>query len=312
MSFNLIPFGYHTDTDRLLDISEVQSGKDNGCVCPSCDTPLIARQGSKNDWHFAHASRKVYEETTQECEYSFYVSVRMMVRQLVGKQLVMSLPEYKSTLVSPLSCGNKKITIPFTVTPYSETTITDIEVEKVFDDVVFDFIGNVGSFKFMVFLSHEGRGLPDDFKDEAYSGFGILDISLKEVSTLLFKQTGEKSAYKVILLNFIKNNLTAKTWVNHPRYEKAKSEAVRKLNEFRQQFLVDGVIHDEEIDKFLMPQWLSKEQDIQEFSIPQRKLKKQDVLKEKHPSFQCEKCKTMWRNSQSGSKDKLTCPVCEN
>jgi len=97
VSFNLIPFGYHKNTGKYLDVFEVPKGKASGCVCPSCDTPLIARHGTVNDWHFAHASRKVYEKTTQKCEYSFFLSVRMMVRQFVGTTLSIHLPEQNST-----------------------------------------------------------------------------------------------------------------------------------------------------------------------------------------------------------------------
>ncbi|WP_439606192.1 hypothetical protein [Hydrogenophaga sp.] len=35
-------------------IGEVQRGADCGCACPECAKPLVARQGSANDWHFAH------------------------------------------------------------------------------------------------------------------------------------------------------------------------------------------------------------------------------------------------------------------
>lgn len=35
-------------------IGEVDRGADCGCVCPVCGSPLVARQGMSNDWHFAH------------------------------------------------------------------------------------------------------------------------------------------------------------------------------------------------------------------------------------------------------------------
>lgn len=35
-------------------IGEVERGAECGCRCPECASPLVARQGLANDWHFAH------------------------------------------------------------------------------------------------------------------------------------------------------------------------------------------------------------------------------------------------------------------
>ncbi|MEC8880010.1 MAG: competence protein CoiA family protein [Pseudomonadota bacterium] len=76
IDLTLIPFGLRVNDDYLVDVSHVERGRRCRCICPSCKTPLIARQGDKKTWHFAHASRAVYEETHRKCEYSFFVSVR--------------------------------------------------------------------------------------------------------------------------------------------------------------------------------------------------------------------------------------------
>ncbi len=94
MDFNLIPFGLSEKDGRFLDVSKVPRGKQCGCICPSCKTPLIARHGNINEWHFAHASRTGYLKTETECEFSFYVSVRLMARQIVDDTLSMALPAY--------------------------------------------------------------------------------------------------------------------------------------------------------------------------------------------------------------------------
>jgi competence CoiA-like predicted nuclease len=59
---NKIPFGLRESDNALVDVSDVQNGKQCGCVCPSCHTPLEARQGDINAWHFAHASKNVYKQ----------------------------------------------------------------------------------------------------------------------------------------------------------------------------------------------------------------------------------------------------------
>lgn len=77
----LIPFGVHKESNRLVDVGSVAKGKACGCICPSCQTPLIARQGHEKEWHFAHRSHDVHNETRKECDYSLPVSIRMMIRQ---------------------------------------------------------------------------------------------------------------------------------------------------------------------------------------------------------------------------------------
>lgn len=54
---NLIPFALSLNTNLLVDVDDVQSGKKCGCICPSCNIPFIARKGDVNEWHFAHDSQ---------------------------------------------------------------------------------------------------------------------------------------------------------------------------------------------------------------------------------------------------------------
>ena len=88
---NRIPFGLASDDGSLVDVENVPRGAKCGCVCPSCKTPLVARQGGEKEWHFAHASQRIYKRTKNECQYSFYVSVRLMARQLIGDEITMRL-----------------------------------------------------------------------------------------------------------------------------------------------------------------------------------------------------------------------------
>ena len=35
-------------------VGDVDRGAACGCFCPDCSSPLVAKQGSANEWHFAH------------------------------------------------------------------------------------------------------------------------------------------------------------------------------------------------------------------------------------------------------------------
>lgn len=42
--------------DVIKFVGEVAKGGDCGCFCPACRSPLVAKKGRINEWHFAHES----------------------------------------------------------------------------------------------------------------------------------------------------------------------------------------------------------------------------------------------------------------
>lgn len=55
-------------------IGDVQRGADCGCACPECAKPLVARQGSANDWHFAHEA----SQERPECKAGAFNMLRRL------------------------------------------------------------------------------------------------------------------------------------------------------------------------------------------------------------------------------------------
>lgn len=81
---SLIPFSLRLIEQQFVDVSEVERGKNCGCVCPSCKTALISRQGKVNEWCFAHAAKGSADSIENECEFSFWVSIALMAKQIVS------------------------------------------------------------------------------------------------------------------------------------------------------------------------------------------------------------------------------------
>jgi len=148
--FNLIPFGYNSADETFVDVENVPRGAKCGCICPACKTPLIARQGEEKEWHFAHASRKVYEKTQKECEFSFYLSVRMMARQIIGDELKIRLPEYKDSVSSYIPALGYPLHESFVVSESKEICLSNVMVESSFEGVAVDIVGYISDFKFVV------------------------------------------------------------------------------------------------------------------------------------------------------------------
>ena len=91
---SLIPFGLQRSSDRLVDVARVPRGSECGCICPSCSVPLVARQGDIKEWHFAHRSRDASTNVAQRCDYSLFMSIRLMFRQLSIDGIQYRTPEY--------------------------------------------------------------------------------------------------------------------------------------------------------------------------------------------------------------------------
>ncbi len=90
----LFSFGLQTTDRWLVDVSEIPQGASYGRICPACHASLIARQGVVKQLHFAHASRGVEGDDIRQCEYSFFLSVALMAKQLFLECSGLVLPDH--------------------------------------------------------------------------------------------------------------------------------------------------------------------------------------------------------------------------
>jgi hypothetical protein len=204
MDLNLIPFGLIESNDELVDVAVVKRGKQCGCICPSCRTPLVARYGETNVWHFAHAFKNVYEKTKNECVYSFYLSVMLMARQLVGSKITLTLPSYQSCVqehVTELSFFSFQE--DFTVTQEKDITIEKIQVETNFSGVPVDIIGGIHGFEFVIYFTHPKRAVPTELTNPINLKCGIISIALDSLPELFLEARRNKTKYKDVLIDLL-------------------------------------------------------------------------------------------------------------
>lgn len=220
--FTKIPFGLRESDEQLVDVYDVENGLRCGCICPSCKTPLESRQGQERVWHFAHASRKVYGKTKNECDYSFYLSVRLMARQLIDSQIVLALPEYRGAVCHPEDCSMRQ---EFVVTPEKDITVENVRVESTFENVAVDVIGTVKSYNFIMYFTHPERAVPDQLFDPVNKNCGIVEIKLDSLFADFANAKELGKSYHDILSSFLSTNLLAKKWIFHPRYKQCEEAA---------------------------------------------------------------------------------------
>ena len=228
----LIPFGLRKLDEKFCDIADVPRGKKCGCICPSCKAPLIARQGKVNHWHFAHASRQVFQETRSNCEFSFFVAVRMMARQTIGEQIEITLPAYRGEVSEYVANYGQRLNEQFIVAKQQKITITNMEVERSFLGIPVDVYGLVGDFNFIIYFTHRGRDIPQALRNPPDTKCGIIGVSLDRLYSLYFVD-GEKSmkSYLKALNDFLVNDISSKQWIFHPKFKRLEELAKLKLAE---------------------------------------------------------------------------------
>ena len=229
--FNHIPFGLRESDESIVDVYAVKRGRACGCVCPSCRTPLIARQGEEKVWHFAHASRDVYDRTTQECDFSFYVSVRLMARQLIGSRLTLALPDYRNRVTQYVEDLHQTRTLDYLVTEARSVELEHVEVETWFADVAVDVKGKVGDFDFVVYLIHPGRAVPTELESLDGAKAGVIAIDLQGMAGALARVKEAGGTYAQALGEFLAKNIASKRWVYHPRNAMMRQKAEAELAE---------------------------------------------------------------------------------
>lgn len=227
INLNLIPFGLETQTGQLIDVTDVPSGKGCGCICPSCKTPLVARKGEINEWHFAHLSRGTYSATEDACDFSFYVSARMMARQLIDHDLQLLLPELAISVADIINFD--LVERKRTVTESRLISISNCHAEQRFYNAEVDIVGEVGGIPFGIYFTHPGREIPFDLDIPDGERCGIIAISLSSLPMKFVMAKQKKISYREVLQNLLAEDTQSKSWVYHPRYKPIEEALKREL-----------------------------------------------------------------------------------
>lgn len=215
-NFNLIPFGLHTPSASLKDVGSVNKGSQCDCICPSCKTPLIARQGEVKEWHFAHQSRGTKKITETPCEYSLEVSLRLMMKQLLEEGVDFYLPEYSKSFSVPLPGTANSYIKTVIISPEAKVKFDGVEIEKRNDDVLFDLVLTKGKHRLYVYITYHGRPFPQHL---LYGKPVHPIIEFNAIALLNAFSETKTGQYKEVLNTFLASTVMGKKWRSHPREE---------------------------------------------------------------------------------------------
>lgn len=225
MDLTLVPFGYRVAEDQLVDVQQVPSGKKCGCICPSCHAPLVARHGKKIVWHFAHDSKGELKNKLEKCSFSFYVSARMMARQLIGNRVSINLPRLQVALTEKDPFSNDHLEVSRLVTEARTVLLDDILLDSKIGENRVDLSGLIDGYRLAFVFTHPGRDEFDHLADLNEQKTGIVEISLKGLMAKFHGQKESNTSYSDMLTEFITTDLFSKKWIYHPRLRETEQLA---------------------------------------------------------------------------------------
>ncbi|ECN1504218.1 hypothetical protein YT21_24285 [Salmonella enterica subsp. enterica serovar Newport] len=223
---NHIPFGLREEDQMYADVADVPKGRLCGCVCPSCHLPLIARQGKVNRWHFAHAGRKV-GDIAQSCQYSFFVSVRAMARQIIEPGFRLFKPGYTGQ-ISERRHG-KLFSESFCVTDPGTITLGTVRKECLFEQTVVDICTEVNGYPLVIYFSHPERRVPVSLEKPDNKRCGVLGIDLTGMEALFLTKNAASDRFDEVIKTFIEGDEHSKKWIYYPDKPSVRAGARARL-----------------------------------------------------------------------------------
>lgn len=152
-----------------------------------------------------------------------------MARQIIGREIEIALPEYKDSVTEYLPQFGREINEVFTISEQQKIILTNVQIEANYLGVPVDLLGHIGDFSFIIYFTHPGRDVPQEFFNPHNAKCGIISISLADLSILFRNSRISKGSYRTTLHDFLVNNISSKEWVFHPRYRRYVENAKRKL-----------------------------------------------------------------------------------
>ena len=129
------PIGLHYGVreGELIHVSEASRGLSCECVCPACSARLVAKQGRRREYHFAH-------EAGDPCQYGGETALHLAAKEILAKRKVIVLPA-----VQVRFCNK---TLP--IAPEKRYHLGSTKLEYRMTNVVPDVLAHVGDHPLLI------------------------------------------------------------------------------------------------------------------------------------------------------------------
>ena len=231
-----VPFGQDKTTGEWKDVAEVERGLACGCICPSCHLPLSAHQGDEREWHFTHHTRNTPKVEIVDCEFSFEVSVRMMIHQLLREGASLKLPAYFKPVSVPKVLREQS---PAQVMVFKELELNGPAAVKLTVDADFcghkvDALYEFNKASLVIYLEYRGRKCQLERRLLHELNTGVATLNIDALSTFFYHQpmveAGKLGIARAQLLGWLQTSIKAKDWYYHPREKACTAKRDEDIN----------------------------------------------------------------------------------
>jgi hypothetical protein len=211
---NKIPFGLKDGV--MVEVSDVESGRACGCVCPACKRPLQARKGQIKAHYFAHHSTA----EAVPCASGFETSIHLMAKQIVDEDRSLVFPELIIRQEAEDLLGgyhSEEIWLEKSGVRFFDS----VELEKGLDDMRPDITAYVGDEPILIEVAVTSFADDDKKRKIRKRQLPAIEIDLRSINYTITKND---------LRELFNSASTPNKWLSHPRAEEAKRSLKTKLD----------------------------------------------------------------------------------
>lgn len=206
---------------KLVHINEAERGKQCNCVCPDCETSLIARQGDVTAWHFAHSQ-------PVECygESVLHKVAKQIISEAAGSQKKFLIPGLEKELVAEDVIGK-----PYVVNwKYSQNSLLIAEAKEeiaigngLITDILISSNSLDSKLAVEIFVTHK----KSEFDIQKFSEIkhDVIEIDLSNVDPLADRNTIEEQVLNSPNRYWLFNKEESEQWVLFQKQLQAYNES---------------------------------------------------------------------------------------
>lgn len=201
MSSLLIPFAKRRSDDTFVGPEEVPRGLACSCVCPACEHPVQAHQGTEKAWYFAHAKGS-------DCAEAYEISVHEKAKQLLKERKELLVPAL--VIVESAQDALGRVLVEREIAFETKTVaLESCKSGKTVQDVSPDILGELNGHRVIVEITVFHRLMPEKRERIKNTGLASMEIELSR-----FKST---QATRELLEAELFLNPENRRWIFHPR-----------------------------------------------------------------------------------------------
>lgn len=203
----LLPFAIRLSDRQLVTAADVQRGAACGCICPGCQSPLLARQGTEREWHFAHVH-------ATDCADGYEKSVHELAKQRIQQQKLLLLPAIQASALGWDVYG-RLVEKNQSVMDAKTVQLDDCKKNHLHGEVTPDLTGWRKDREILVEITVFHRLMPDKQSRLIETGVPTIEIDLSVFKTQ--QATLERLDAELF------ENPSNRRWIWHPKLEEAKA-----------------------------------------------------------------------------------------